>query len=867
MLSYLKEQIFYLLEHSFYISIILFALFAAFILIYCRHACILSYKLIGINRKLKTLSKATKDDLTPYFGTDKVLAHSWKEYCDTLHPQTMVNGDGVAEVIATRATAPAEAFFGPALAESRVHADFFKHLPGLCTGLGIIGTFLGLIAGLQAFQVSDNPQEVRDSLGHLLKGVYGAFQVSATAIILAMLITFLEKILLALLNGRLEGLCVQIDRLFESGAGEEYLERLVKSSEEGTAQAKTLKDSLVGDLKRILEEITEKQIGFSQQHSREMIDRTDKLANVLVEPLTVIARNFETTNSSTSENISTALQDVLARFIERVETIFGGQIQGINDAQRETLAALKEVTQGFGELSESMRRNGQDATREMGEQMAQALQAMKENQDSINLSIRQFVDSLNDQIGRNQDTSEKRMESLMEAIGLKMSAMLEGIQKQQEAMALALEARESARSDAEAGRHQELAESHRKLLEDLAGMARANQETTGETLRTVREIAETVGRSTAEAGKAVDEAGQRAIEAMNSQMNLALERMGQQLEILAARQDERDRDRSAEEEARRQETAAAHRSLLDGFANVSSSNRAAAEETLRTVQGIAESVERTTAGAGQAMEDIGKRAIEAMAGQLGTVLSALEQRELEASQAREAREAAHLERTGEHIDGLTQSVHDAIQQLSAITQEATRKHTAAMQALVGYSQELKATTQTAIGRMNDGADRILSACETFKQSGEHLARSLDQANALSEKLLTAGLGVEHSARALETVFADYKRVRDGLETSIESLKWVVDNAKRESGLASGILERMEASAKLLTGAQKDADAYLEAVSRILADSQGQFQTGLLSVLREANQEIYGNLKNSVNLLAATIEEFEVALAQVDLGNG
>ena len=124
-----------------------------------------------------------------------MLAHLWSEYQETLHKQRVTNPQtGVEEVTAIRSTLPAESFFSTSvLVDSRLHTDFFKHLPGIFTGVGIIGTFLGLIKGLQAFQVSEDTHIVRESLDHLLHGVYEAFLVSAVAIGLAMLVTFLEK--------------------------------------------------------------------------------------------------------------------------------------------------------------------------------------------------------------------------------------------------------------------------------------------------------------------------------------------------------------------------------------------------------------------------------------------------------------------------------------------------------------------------------------------------------------------------------------------------------------------------------------------------------------------------------------------------
>ena len=133
-----------------------------------------------------------------------------------------------------------------ALVDSPLRTDYFKHLPGILTGLGIIGTFAGLIRGLNHFDVSLQANEMQGSLGNLINAVGHAFYVSAAAICLAILFTLLEKLLLNRCYDRVDEIQNAIDGLFHAGVGEEYLERLVKASETATTQALQIKDALVG---------------------------------------------------------------------------------------------------------------------------------------------------------------------------------------------------------------------------------------------------------------------------------------------------------------------------------------------------------------------------------------------------------------------------------------------------------------------------------------------------------------------------------------------------------------------------------------------------------------------------------------------
>jgi hypothetical protein len=200
--------------------------------------------------------------------TSPKLRHCWTEFRDTLHPQTTPDDMGQERVVCWRSTVPAEVFFNvETLIAVELKTEYFKHQPGILTGVGIIGTFAGLLRGLSTFSVSSDPETVRVSLDTLIHGVVEAFAVSASAITLAMITTFLEKIIVTCRIKQVEELCQLLDSLFKGGAGEEYLERLVNAGESSATQAAQLKDALVSDLKEMLAEMTrQRNVSMTLRH-------------------------------------------------------------------------------------------------------------------------------------------------------------------------------------------------------------------------------------------------------------------------------------------------------------------------------------------------------------------------------------------------------------------------------------------------------------------------------------------------------------------------------------------------------------------------------------------------------------------------
>jgi hypothetical protein len=363
------------------------------------------------------------------------LQHCWDEYRDTLHGQKQANAMGVMEVRRWRATSMAGAFFtDQALIEAPLRTEFYKHLPGILTGLGIIGTFLGLIAGLQAFKVSDDATVVRGSLEALLKSVGGAFVVSATAIALAMLVTTIEK---AIINGRyteLERLCSLIDSLFDAGAGEEYLQRLVEASETSATQAMQMKESLVTDLKQVLSELTQQQIATMTATSQQLGQSiSQSLTEGLADPLARISQAVQQVGDSQGDAVNKLLTDVLGNFTQQMQSMFGSQMSGMNDMLVQTANTIKAASEQFEQLAGQIQQAGSGAADAMARRIDQSLQEMHARQTEANEHMRSFIDQLKESVSRGQAESAELNMSMMQELGASAKALVQSLQSQVEA--------------------------------------------------------------------------------------------------------------------------------------------------------------------------------------------------------------------------------------------------------------------------------------------------------------------------------------------------------------------------------------------------------------------------------------------------
>jgi hypothetical protein len=462
---------------------LLAVLVTVFILRFLIPALVIGWRLDSIIRKLHRSKNGEEIDVENAFARDKILSHLWAEYQHTLHkqysqaymPVSEAQEDGVGPLI-LRSTVPAASIFTTeAMVDSRLSTEFYKHLPGLFTGIGIIGTFFGLIRGLEQFKIKD-----LQTLGPLIQGVNEAFLVSALAISAAMLTTLFERWLISGLYKKVEAITFEIDGMFESGVEEEYLQRLVGATEQGTYESKALKDALVADLGSILARLTEQQIAASREASKTLGEEFSKgLEKTLSGPLGRIVEVNTSAKESNTEAVTNLLTDVLAGFSQRLEELFGNQIGGINQLQQQTIESLAKASTALEGMATKIEAAGTNSSEAMAQKLAEAMVSMESHQRLMTDRMTEFVDQIRGLVRNEQAETNRAVQALVSELG-------EAAKSQ---MAALNDSRKQA-SEAQAEREKELAGRTEATVGNLAALS---EELVGEVRGLTEEIRRTTG--------------------------------------------------------------------------------------------------------------------------------------------------------------------------------------------------------------------------------------------------------------------------------------------------------------------------------------------------------------------------------------
>lgn len=454
--------------------------------------------------------ESLRSRLGEVFGRSK-FGHAWGEFEETLHDQRkLVNGR--MQTVAVRATAPAESFLHvDSVVDPVIHTEYFKHLPGIFTGLGIIGTFIGLINGLIEFNPAVEVDQLKTSLGELFRYVKEAFLFSAAAIGVAMAVTVVEKILFAACTYRLGRLTESLDRLFRAGVGEDYLSDLVRASQDNATQTRQLKESLVEDLKAMLTNLSDAQVGATQQMAAD-IGRS--IEGSLKEPLAHIADTVRQASGQQTSAASHALETLMSAFIAQMKETVGGQLGDMGQLLQQTTASLSTVESTLRALVGDMRASNAEASEE------------------LRAAVNSLLTSISTQQREHSSAAAEGMQQLLAGV----DGAVRRIEERQQALAEQLTESMERVTAAMEGRIATLADSNREVTGATQEAVTALGKVSLEAIEGMQQSARSMGEAGAAAARSLEGMGRvlERLDSLHASLSATTQRMNESATVLGS---------------------------------------------------------------------------------------------------------------------------------------------------------------------------------------------------------------------------------------------------------------------------------------------------------------------------------------------
>ena len=282
-----------------------------------------------------------------------------------------------------------EAFYNDRTLLENLPLDLFRAMPGIFTGLGLLGTFAGITVGISGIDLG-NVETMKSGIEVLLNGTKTAFLTSVVGLILALGYNLLDNWIYRPYTKKLATLIDQINTLFPSKSLEEFLSNQAEQAEEQTDAMRELNGELVGRLE----------------------DMFVKL----------------------SQSIDVALKNNLTEsFTNSLEPVFQDLNQSIDklgSSAGDTLS--KSIEQGAGDQIQGLAVTLQDFQGKMGNMMEVSERLNAENTARLQGSVEMMVTKLNEAMDANiqkqattNDASQAAMKQLVEEMNTNLKAALE----------------------------------------------------------------------------------------------------------------------------------------------------------------------------------------------------------------------------------------------------------------------------------------------------------------------------------------------------------------------------------------------------------------------------------------------------------
>ncbi|OVZ62853.1 hypothetical protein CDO43_35830, partial [Pseudomonas aeruginosa] len=152
-------------------------------------------------------------------------------------------------------------------------------------------------------------------------------------------------------------------------------------------------------------------------------------------PLEQIAGAVQSASGDQSNQVQSLLQDVLVAFMNKLESTFGQQFNGLHEMMGQSVAAMQSMQQGFNSLVDDMRSASESSTQNSAKMIAQLLADMQAGQNSMQASMNEMLANLQASIARIGSEGEgagermaQQLEKLFAESEARQQAMAENLQ-------------------------------------------------------------------------------------------------------------------------------------------------------------------------------------------------------------------------------------------------------------------------------------------------------------------------------------------------------------------------------------------------------------------------------------------------------
>jgi len=322
-----------------------------------------------------------------------ILKQVWHEFSETLIIDPQLNPPAILNT-----ETAAHFFTRNSLIGSRLNLRFYSSFPNLLTGLGILGTFIGLVCGIWLAShglSSSNAEHAKQALEKLLNGASLAFWTSIVGLITSMVFSWVEKNKVHQLDQIRHKWIDLLDGNLKRITSESINSQILAQANQQT----TVLEQFTGDLAfQIADAFEQKVSGTLEPLLISLVEKVEQLST----------SQKESAAQSTSDLVS-AIEPLLSRVANSTEKMREDQkqdnhemLQGLlDDFSSSLLGAAGEELSALGETIQGL-----------SSQLDIQVNSLSKQHSDIQSVTNSHVENMVKQQGVMQDTAEKHAEEM-----------------------------------------------------------------------------------------------------------------------------------------------------------------------------------------------------------------------------------------------------------------------------------------------------------------------------------------------------------------------------------------------------------------------------------------------------------------------
>ncbi len=313
---------------------------------------------------------------------DKILSKQYKDYQYEL--ERIVHNDKAYY------KCDIEEYIGYDLIDSVIHRESLNQVAGVMTGLGILGTFIGLTLGLQSFNTGTTA-EITNSIEPLMNGIKVAFHTSIFGMIFSLVFNYVYKRRLDEGESAVREFLTVYKKFVMPDTSAEGVNRMMELMQKQTDAVVLLSDYADIKARNQIEQLSKVVDVFISELNKSLGNSFTNLSNIVNSTMTLQSSNEKKMREIFENNLGTA---------EGVEGILR-ESQALNASLKNYVSEVQFMEKSIAAEMESLRKlseNNRQMIEAIPKEVDETFKIINENLQMISKSYSERLDELSDAI-------------------------------------------------------------------------------------------------------------------------------------------------------------------------------------------------------------------------------------------------------------------------------------------------------------------------------------------------------------------------------------------------------------------------------------------------------------------------------------